>query len=69
MSAPFKTHREAALALLSTEPGAIRLTRKAGSFLGQCCADPTPLSEAQEDWLATLLERAGLPPLAVGAVQ
>jgi hypothetical protein len=69
MSAPFTTHREAALALLSTEPGTIRLTRKAGSFLGQCCADPTPLSEAQEDWLATLLERAGLPPLAVGAVQ
>jgi len=63
MSAAFSTHREAALALLNGDPRTVRLTRKAGSFLGQCCADPTPLSDAQEDWLSTLLDRAGLPPL------
>jgi hypothetical protein len=63
VSAPFRTHREAALALLSADPRTVRLSRKAGSFLGQLCTDTTPLSEAQEDWLSTLLERAGLPPL------
>lgn len=63
MNAPFPTKREAALALLV---GDNRLTRKAGSFLGQLCVDPTPLSAAQAEWLATLLERAGLPALADG---
>jgi hypothetical protein len=62
MSAPFTSHREAALALLNAGG---RLTRKAGSFLGQLCCDTTPLTDAQYDWLATLLERAGLPPLAM----
>lgn len=37
-----------------------RLTRKAGSFLGQCAVDPTPLSERQLEWLAQLAERAGI---------
>ena len=60
MSAPYTSHRDAALALLN---GGGRLTRKAGSFLGQLCCDTTPLSDAQSDWLATLLERAGLPHL------
>jgi hypothetical protein len=50
------------LALLN---GGGRLTRKAGSFLGQLCCDTTPLSDAQYEWLATLLDRAGLPPLAM----
>ena len=63
MSGPFPSQREAALALLNSEA---RLTRKAGSFLGQLCVDLTPLSSAQADWIATLLERAGLPPLANG---
>lgn len=56
----FPSHREAALALLN---GQFRLTRKAGSFLGQCAVDPMPLSAAQRDWLCTLLERADLPSL------
>lgn len=52
--------KEAALALLNS--GA-KLTRKAGSFLGQTAVDPTPLTQPQREWLSTLLERAGLPSL------
>lgn len=37
-----------------------RLTRKAGSFLGQCAVDQTPLTERQLEWLTQLAERAGL---------
>lgn len=57
----FVTQRGAALALLASDA---RLTRKAGSFLGQLVVDPTPLTHAQRDWIDTLLERAGLPSLA-----
>jgi hypothetical protein len=67
MSAPFATQRDAALALLNSDPRQTRLTRKAGSFLGQSCADPTPLSDAQQGWLDTLLNRAGLPPMMEAA--
>lgn len=56
----FINPRDAALALLS---GGHSLTRRAGSFLGQCVVDATPLSTAQAAWLSTLLERAGLPPM------
>ena len=63
MVEPFRTPKAAALALLNVDG---RQTRKAGSFLGQLVVDPTPLSEAQRAWIATLLERAGLPPLADG---
>ncbi|NML94970.1 hypothetical protein [Novosphingobium olei] len=58
---PFPDHRAAALALLN---GNYRLSRKAGQFLGQLAVDSTPMSKAQADWLAKLLDRAGLPPLA-----
>jgi hypothetical protein len=57
---PFPNHRKAALALLS---GCDKLSRKAGQFLGQLAVDPSPMSKAQADWVAKLLERAGLPPL------
>lgn len=57
----FTNHRAAALALLNSDA---RLTRKAGSFLGQLAADPTPMTQAQSEWLAQLLERAGLPEMA-----
>lgn len=60
---PFTTQRAAALDLLSKGE---QLTRKAGSFLGQLAVDPTPMSPAQRDWLATLLARARLPPLSDG---
>ena len=59
---PFLDHREAALALLN---GDHRLSRKAGQFLGQLAVDPTPLSPAQENWLAKMLVRASLPILVV----
>jgi hypothetical protein len=62
----FKDHRSAALALLN---GQYRLTRKAGQFLGQIVADPSPMSEAQADWLSKLLEKNSLPPLATGGAQ
>jgi hypothetical protein len=60
---PFTDHRAAALALLN---GTSRLSRKAGQFLGQLAVDASPMSEAQAGWLAKLLDRAELPPLAVG---
>ncbi len=63
---PFPDHRQAALALLS---GHHSLSRKAGQFLGQLAVDSSPLSEAQANWLAKLLDRAELPPLAQGGAQ
>jgi len=63
MNAPFVSPRKAALALLNSES---TLTRKAGSFLGQVVADPSPLTEAQCEWLKKLLERAGLPSIQNG---
>lgn len=63
---PFQDHRTAALALLNRDQ---RQSRKAGQFLGQLVVDESPLSEAQADWLARLLSRAGLPPLGAGEEQ
>lgn len=60
----FDTARSAALALLNDPQQP--LTRKAGSFLGQLAVDETPLTPKQREWLATLLERAGLPSLVDG---
>lgn len=63
MAKPFTDHRAACLAVLNS---GMPLTRKAGQFLGGESASDTPLSEKQSEWLAKLLERAGLPPLADG---
>ncbi|GEM71108.1 hypothetical protein SAQ01S_08740 [Sphingomonas aquatilis NBRC 16722] len=63
MADPFLSPRAAALALLNSGG---TFTRKAGSFLGQLVVDPTPLTDKQADWLGTLLNRAGFPPLADG---
>ena len=57
----FTDHRQAALVLLN---GNYRLSRKAGQFLGQLAVDPSPMSEAQADWLGKLLDRNGLASLA-----
>ena len=57
---PFPNHRAAALALLN---GDHRLSRKAGQFMGQLAVDPSPISEAQADWLAKLLAKHALPPM------
>ena len=62
----FLNHRQAALALLNDDQ---RQSRKAGQFLGQLAVDTSPMSKAQADWLAKLLERSGLPPLAEGGVK
>ena len=59
-------HREAALFLLNSDA---KLSRKEGGFLGQIAVDPSPLSAKQAEWLAKLLERAGLPPMAKGGAQ
>lgn len=53
----FPIVRAAALELLNSDA---RLTRRAGSFLGQCAVDPAPLSDLQLDWLVTLLDRNNL---------
>ena len=60
MAEPFSDHRAAALALLN---GTSRLTRNAGRFLGQIAVVSSPLSDGQTNWLAKLLDNAGLPPL------
>lgn len=52
----YETRRKLALDILAS---GCRLTRKAGSFLGQCVVDPAPLSDAQAEWLDQLAERAG----------
>lgn len=57
----YPTPQAAALALLQS---GTRMSRKAGSFCGQTVVDDTPLTPAQRDWLDTLLDRAGLPPIA-----
>lgn len=59
---PFDHHRDAALALL----GQCRdLPHKTAGFLGHVCVAPV-LSDRQGEWLAKLLSRHGLPPLAEG---
>lgn len=60
---PFPDQQAAALALLN---GTSRLSRKAGQFLGQLVVDPSPMTGPQAEWLAKLLDRAGLPPVAEG---
>lgn len=61
-SSAFKTHRQAALALLTNEPD---IPHKTAGFLGHVCVAAI-LSEKQRDWLVKLLDRYGLPTLAEG---
>lgn len=55
------TPADVAFAILTAHrDGRAPLTRKAGSFAGQCVVDPTPLTAAQAEWLDKLAERAGV---------
>ncbi len=49
--------QQVALAILTS---GIQCTRKAGSFLGQCIADPKPLTLKQAEWFTQLAEKAGV---------
>lgn len=62
VAAPFKIEDFAERRLLALQvlTSSERLTRKAGSFLGQCAVDQTPLSERQIEWLTQLADRAGI---------
>lgn len=62
-SAPFPTVRSAALALLTA---GVELRQKEGQFLGGIAYADNPLTPKQDNWLAVLLRRHGLPPLAEG---
>ncbi|MBM0169686.1 hypothetical protein [Altererythrobacter sp. C41] len=53
----FHARRALALAILNS---GTTLTRKAGSFLGQCAVDPSSLTERQREWFKQLAEKAGL---------
>ena len=67
MAEPYTRHADAAFSILQAyRASSTRLTRKAGSFLGELIVDDAPLSEKQSAWLATLLERAELPPMSGG---
>jgi hypothetical protein len=61
MTQPFNTLREAALALINN-PNAKGITPKSASFIGQCCFNQMPLTDAQEAWFQTLLRKNDLPP-------
>lgn len=56
--AEFEKRRAVALTILND--AGVTLTRKAGSFLGQCAVDPSPLTERQGEWLCQLAARAGV---------
>jgi hypothetical protein len=58
--APFPSHKEAALALLTSGAD---LRQKEGQFLGGI-AFTDDLSPKQENWLSGLLRRHNLPPIA-----
>ena len=60
MIKPFQHHRDAALALLAQ---CRELSRNEAGFLGHACV-ALLLTEKQVAWLAKLLDRHGLPPLA-----
>lgn len=53
----WEQRKAAALAILAASD---RLSRAGGSFLGQCVADPSPLSPKQTDWLIALADKAGV---------
>lgn len=66
VTAAFTDHRQAAMALITS--GAV-LRPKEGQFLGGIAFDANPLTEKQGNWLRILLDRHGLPSMAIeGAI-
>jgi len=63
MGKPFKDHRPAAMALLTSGAD---LRPREGQFLGGVAFDANPLTEKQASWLAILLQKHGHPPLVEG---
>lgn len=63
MTVPFTSPQEAARALIVS---GYPLNRRSGQFVGGTIYDETPPTEKQLKWLADLLRKAGLPPLANG---
>lgn len=53
----FEKQRQDALAILSSDA---KISRKGGSFLGQCAVDASPLTERQATWFQQLAQKAGL---------
>lgn len=66
MTSPFSSHRDAAMALLTSGAD---LRPKEGQFLGGIAFDANPLTEKQSNWLTILLSRHGLPPLSDGGAR
>ncbi len=60
---PFRTHADAALALINA---GMPLKPREGQFLGGLTFDAASLSEKQRNWLVILLAKHGLPLLADG---
>lgn len=58
---PFASPADAGRALIASR--ALR-TRKAAQFAGGLTVQSEPLTAAQSNWLALLLTRTGLPPMA-----
>ena len=56
------TPADVAFLLLSLHrEGTFTVSRRAGQFLGQLMASDAPLSDKQAEWLAGLMDGAGLP--------
>jgi hypothetical protein len=67
MAEPFTDHREAAQAIMRLAlAGQVTLRGREGQFLGGLSFDANPATEKQLNWLAILLDKAGLPALAAG---
>lgn len=62
MDIELNTPADAAFSLLSLHrDGVFKVSRRAGQFLGQLVASDVPLSDKQAEWLAGLMDKAGLP--------
>ena len=64
------TPADAGFALIvAHRDGRTRLTKRSAQYCGQLVAAHEPLSDAQEEWLEQLLNRAGLPANFLGVAK